>query len=185
VSIKRRQGFTLVEVLVILAILALLVGVLVPTITNQVRKGDVQSVSSDLGNIRTGMEAFLSDVHRYPGQISHLSNRIVVAQSDIHGAVYPASLVTKWKGPYISKDTVNAGFPTGFGGLIQNALRKNQNTNLIDYETILITGIASADFYEIDALIDAPVDTINAKTKGLLRVSAVGDTVKYLVMPIN
>jgi prepilin-type N-terminal cleavage/methylation domain-containing protein len=184
VSIKRRQGFTLVEVLVILAILALLVGVLVPTITNQVRKGDVQSVSSDLGNIRTGMEAFLSDVHRFPAFISHMSSPITVTDKDINIATYTSGLVSKWKGPYISKDTLpGGGFPTGFGGVIRDTLKVTAYGNGTNYVGIIVTGIAAADFRELDAQIDG--DTVLGQTKGLLRFSPVGDTVRYLVMPIN
>ena len=176
-------GFTLAEILVALALMALLAAVLLPTVAGQILKGDAGRTVSDLQAVRGGAEQFLADIHRYPGKYSDLSKVIAVTNTDILGNAYSAGMVSKWKGPYVTKDTVNASVPTGFGGSITNAFMQVTNTNAVPYVTVVITGISGPDFDKIDEQIDGVVN----RTGGLLRwVSAGGvDSTKYLAMPIQ
>ena len=179
----RPAGFTLAEVLVTLALMALLAAVLLPTVAGQILKGDAGRVVSDLQAVRGGQEQFLADIHRYPGKYSDLSKVIAVTNTDILGNAYNAGMVSKWKGPYVTKDTVNASVPTGFGGAITNVFMQVTNTNAVPYLTVVITGINGPDFDKIDEQIDGVVN----RTGGLLRwVSAGGvDSTKFLAMPIQ
>lgn len=181
--LRRRLGFTLAEVLVALALIALLGAALLPVVAGQILKGDAGRVVEDLRAVQTGSEQFLSDIHRYPGRYSDLSKVITVANTDINGAVYTAGLVAKWAGPYVAKDTVNALVPTGFGGFITNAFMKVANTNGVNYVTIVITGITGADFDRIDLQYDGAVN----RTAGLLRWVSTGgiDSTKFLATPIQ
>jgi prepilin-type N-terminal cleavage/methylation domain-containing protein len=183
VRASRPTGFTLAEILVALALMALLAAVLLPTVAGQILKGDAGRVVSDLQAVRGGQEQFLADIHRYPGKYSDLSKVIAVANADILGNAYSAGMVTKWKGPYVTKDTVTASVPTGFGGSITNVFMQVTNTNAVPYVTVVITGIAGPDFDKIDEQIDGVVN----RTSGLLRwVSAGGvDSTKFLAMPIQ
>jgi prepilin-type N-terminal cleavage/methylation domain-containing protein len=177
------SGFTLAEILVSLTLLALLAAVLIPVVAGQVLKGDASRVMEDLGAVRLGADQFLADVHRYPGKYSDMSKVITTANTDINAVTYTAGLVAKWAGPYVAKDTVNAAVPTGFGGSISNTFMKVANTNGINYVTIVVTGIAGADFDRIDLQFDGVVN----RTGGLLRwVSSGGiDSTKYLASPIQ
>lgn len=176
----RLVGFTLAEILVALALIALLAAVLLPTVAGQILKGDTARVSQDLEAVRSGIEQFLADVHRYPGKYSDLSTKIVSGtDTDINGANYPSGLASKWGGPYVTKDTFQAKVATGFGASILNAFSKTNNTNGIAYVTISISGIDSLDFWRLDASFDGTADS----TKGLLRWS--GGTTKYLAIPIQ
>ena len=182
----RRKGFTLVEVLVILAIIAALAAVLVPTISNQVRRGDAGRVVSDMTNLRTGIEAFLVNVHRYPGDAEDLVTQINGSDTDVNGATYPSGLQSSWDGPYIDRVVEDAGtLRTGFGGLIQDEFTAVQysGSNTTEYLTITILGIAESEFDLIDEEIDGTVSS----TAGLLRWGTDGttDTISYLAMPIN
>lgn len=184
VSIRaHKSGFTLAEILVSLTLLALLAAVLIPVVAGQVLKGDASRVMEDLGAVRLGADQFLADVHRYPGKYSDMSKVITTANTDINAVTYTAGLVAKWAGPYVAKDTVNASVPTGFGGSISNVFMKVANTNAINYVTIVVTGIAGADFDRIDLQFDGVVN----RTGGLLRwVSAGGiDSTKFLATPIQ
>lgn len=174
-------GFTLVEVLVILAIIAVLAGVLVPVVTNQIRKAEVGRVTTDLNALRTGVEAFVSDVKRYPGDIEDLSSALsTAADQDINGDSYPTGLADSWNGPYIDRVMADGGnLDTGFGGLIQDDLVTVEHTNGVDYLTIEVDDIGSNDFDEID---DA-VDNGDGTTAGRLRFS--DPTTQFLAIPIN
>lgn len=181
-----RQGFTLVEVLVILAILAALAAVLVPTVSNQVRKADVGRVTGDLTNLRSGIEAFLVNVNRYPGDAEDLATTITTADADINGVTYSPGLVGKWEGPYI--DRVFAAvdsMETGFGGLIRSDFGILDYGNGIDYLTVVITGIAQPEFDRVDA----DMDDGDGIAAGRLRWEGVAntgtDTTTFLAIPIN
>ena len=185
----RHVGFTLAEILVALALISLLAAVLLPTVAGQLLKGDAARVSEDLNAVRSGIEQFLADVHRYPGKYSDLSTQITTTASthtDINGAGYSAGLVSKWAGPYVTKDTLNSGIETGFGGTILNGFGKSLNTNGINYVTIRIVGIAPADYDRIDAAIDGAGACPACRSTGLLRlVVSTADTTKFLATPIQ
>jgi prepilin-type N-terminal cleavage/methylation domain-containing protein len=174
-----RRGFSLAELLVGMAILALLAAVLIPAVTGQISKGDATRTIQDLTSIRTGVEQFVADVRRYPGRLSHLTNAITAAQRDVNGTLYPAGLVPRWKGPYVTRDLA-AAVTTGFGGTTVDSLVRLTYQPGVNYVTVQIAGITQPDFDRMDLEIDGAV---NAAT-GLLRWVA-GDTVRYLAMPIQ
>ena len=182
---KRTRGFTLAEILIALALIAVLAAVLLPTVAGQILKGDAGRVMQDVEAVRAGVDQFLADVHRYPRYYSQLSKPIVVADSDINANTYTTGLVGRWSGPYVTKDTLGAVVLTGFGGSIQNKLMKVANTNGVDYVTVVILGIAYPDFQRINEQIDGTsgVDSLS----GLLRYSKTGgiDSVKFLATPIQ
>jgi len=176
----RLIGFTLAEILVALALISLLAAVLLPTVAGQLLKGDSARTAEDLNAIRSGIEQFLADVHRYPGKYSQLSTTIKTgSHSDINGTTIASGLASKWNGPYVTKDTMNSVIPTGFSASISNTFSKTTNTNGIDYVTVSITGIDSLDFLRLDAHMDG---TANAAA-GILRWAA--STTKYLAIPIQ
>lgn len=177
-----RKGFTLVEVLVILAILAALAAVLVPTVSNQVRKADVGRAVGDLTNLRSGIEAFLVNVHRYPGDMEDLVYPIDGTDADATTATYPAGLTSRWEGPYIDRVIVDDGeLETGFGGLIQDEFTVTTDAG-VDYLTVTIHGIAQPEF----DLIDAQIDEGNGATAGRLRwTTGTPDVIHFYALPIN
>ena len=182
-SAQRSSGFTLAEVLVTLALVALLGAALLPVVSGQILKGDAGRVTGDLRAVQVGVEQFLGDVRRYPGRYSDLSKVITTANTDINGTTYTAGLVAKWGGPYVAKDTVTAAVPTGYGGSITNTFMRVLNTNAVNYVTIVITGISGTDFDRIDLQFDGVV----GRTSGLLRWVSTGgiDSTKFLALPIQ
>ena len=179
----KKSGFTLVEVLVILAILAALAAILVPTVANQVRKADVGHVTGDLNNLRTGVEAFLVNVHRYPGDVEDLGTPITGTDTDINGDAYAAGLIARWEGPYIDRVVADAGtLETGFGAEIQdNFLVTAHPVSGIDYLTVRLMSLAAPEFDDIDA----DVDGGDGAAAGLFRHFSPGDSAHYLALPIN
>jgi len=193
-----RRAFTLPEVLVTLAIVSLLAAVLIPAVAGQIGKGDVGRTVQDLTAVQTGIQQFLSDVHRYPGKISNLTVKITTSNKDITQTAYNAALVSRWKGPYMAKDTSTfgatsgclatcTGLATALGGVVVDSLSKFTNTGqAVDYVAVMIYGIGLADFNKIDEVVDGTVST----TSGLLRFGASGnvakpDTIWFLAVPIQ
>lgn len=176
---SKRAAFTLPEVLVTLAIVATLTAVLLPALNNQLAKGDAGRVTSDLVAINTAVGAFTSDVRRYPSALVQLKTAPLSGGTDILGNTFGSSLIQRWRGPYLSKDLdVNSAMPTGFGGVISAALIQ-RSYNGIQYLSIQITGLTTAEFNNIDQIID---ETLNSST-GQLTLS--GTTVVWSATPIQ
>ena len=72
----KKRGFSLGEILVAVAIIAVMAAVVIPSIGSQLNKGDVGRIESDLTGLRSGVEQFLADVRRYPASVSQLVTSI-------------------------------------------------------------------------------------------------------------
>jgi general secretion pathway protein G len=178
---RRDRGFTLAEILVALALMAVLAAVLLPTVAGQILKGDASRTTQDLQAIRSAAEQFLADVHRYPGKYTDLSKAITTSDKDILGANYTSGLTAKWKGPYIAATDTGT---TGFGGAMQGTFGKFLNsTNNVNYLGVMILGISGPDFDKIDEQIDG---TPANRTAGLMRwVTGSPDTTRFFAIPIQ
>lgn len=62
----QRVGFTLVELLIVVAIIALLASIAVPNFIEAQARAKVARAASDLRTISTGLEAYHVDWNRYP-----------------------------------------------------------------------------------------------------------------------
>ena len=185
----RRLGFTLAEILIALALIAILAAVLLPSVAGQIMKGDAGRTMQDLEAVRAGIDQYLADVHRYPLKYQQLTTKIVAGAKDINNTVLPSGLISKWAGPYVTKTLNDAGvLPTGFGGTIQDSLIKTANTNGVSYVTIRILGLDSSAFARLEEQIDGPSATFGVSSStGILQFVPVSgaDTVKYLATPIQ
>jgi len=92
----RELGFTLVELLVVLAILGLLAAIATPQVIKYLGRAKVETAKIEINNLSVGLDLFLLDVGRYPTEQEGL--RALVEQ--------PPGLTT-WRGPYVKR----AGVP--------------------------------------------------------------------------
>ncbi|MDB5408911.1 MAG: type secretion system protein GspG [Rhodospirillales bacterium] len=88
-------GFTLVELLVVLAILGMLVAVATPQVLKYLGRAKVDTAQIEIKSLTTGVDLFLIDVGRYPTQQEGLS--VLVAN--------PGGLAS-WNGPYLKANSV-------------------------------------------------------------------------------
>ena len=98
----------MMEILVALAIIALIMGVLLPVLARRLSDGESGSVASTLDALRQGVLEYRADVRRYPSHLRYLSAAPGSA-SDICGQTVPASFLAGWKGPYINRSIGTAG----------------------------------------------------------------------------
>lgn len=169
ISNRNRRGLTLPEVLVTLAIVAVIAAVLVPALTSQISKGDAGRVSEDLKAMQTGINTFSADVRRYPSSVKQLAN-VINTTSDtdlVAGTSYTSDHVAAWRGPYFVRDvpTTADSLRTGFRGNIRTLFLKRQ-LNSVDHVTVHLKGFTEGEITSIDKLLD---DGVSAT--GLLRNS--------------
>lgn len=89
-SSKRRNGFTLLELLVVLAILGLLAAIVGPQVIRYLGSSKTQTASVQVKNIAASLELFRLDAGRYP-----------TAAEGLNALVKPPASVPIWNGPYL------------------------------------------------------------------------------------
>ena len=64
-GVDRREGFTLIEVMVVVAIVAILSAIAMPSYTRHVQRGRLTEATSKLSDLRTQMEQYFQDKRNY------------------------------------------------------------------------------------------------------------------------
>lgn len=173
---NRRSGFTLPEVLVTVAIVAVLAAMVVPAVTQQISKGDAPSFLGSVAGLRTSIASFAADVRKLPGEISQLSTDIDDAdpptEEDLGGTpgdagtAYTEAVAARWRGPYESSGSSTGQISLGSGWTTID--------NLIDSTGYVVASLTKTDAVITDATeLDALVDGGNGATAGLIRWDAV------------
>ncbi len=73
--VQKKKAFTIVELLVVVAIIALLVGIMVPAVRGALDRAKDLAVKTQLASISTGLELFKSDAGEYPTSSYNLTDR--------------------------------------------------------------------------------------------------------------
>lgn len=86
----RRGGFTLVEMLLVLVILATLAAVVIPKFAGRSRQAKETAAQSQIANLEISIDAFEVDNGYYPRVLDELINP-------------PSNNSPDWRGPYLKK----------------------------------------------------------------------------------
>lgn len=72
-SLLRRRGFTLIELIVVMAIVALLASIAAPRYFNSLQKSRETALRSSLATMRDAIDQFAADKGRYPDSLEELA----------------------------------------------------------------------------------------------------------------
>jgi type IV pilus assembly protein PilE len=175
----RKSGFTLAEVLVTIAIIAIMAAVLLPALNNQLSKGDTSRIASDLTNLQSGVQAFVSDVRQYPSTTDQLVTTLT--GSDANGVTFSASAIDAWKGPYVSRDVLSN---TGGRATISASFTKTA-TSSTDFLTVTVSPISGDQFASLENTLDEGTTSSTSSSAGLVRFNYASSTLKFLLTPIQ
>ena len=93
---RRRRGFTLIEVLMVLVILVIIMSLAVGSYMGAQKGARIKAAQSQIGLFETPLEMYRLDMGSYPATNLGLE-ALRVQPSDVGG-------VNRWNGPYLSKD---------------------------------------------------------------------------------
>lgn len=96
---QAEAGFSLLEMLVVLAIMALLATLVAPRLFNQVDRAKVTSATAQARSIKTSLDTLRLDIGRYPTAEEGLTLLVSPPQD-------PAARAT-WFGPYLEGELPN------------------------------------------------------------------------------
>jgi general secretion pathway protein G len=96
---RPRGGFTLVEMLVVLAILVLLISMVGPRILGSKQKADINGAKTQIGMLMSSLEHYVVDMREYPDTEIGLSALLEDPSQD-------EETKSSWDGPYLKKSQI-------------------------------------------------------------------------------
>ncbi len=97
----RRRGFTLVELLVVIVVLAVLAAIVLPKFMDSSTRSRESALKSDLRLLRNAVAIFHTDTGTYPSTLAGLAATSAVAQGLDKAGVAASIVATDWHGPYV------------------------------------------------------------------------------------
>lgn len=91
-SVQRLQGFTLLELLVVVLIIGLLTGIVAPRFLGTVGRSEITTANAQIDSFVKAIEAYRLDMGRYPDSDFGLNALIQAPAND-----------PRWRGPYLKK----------------------------------------------------------------------------------
>lgn len=178
---RRRSGFTLAEVAVSAAIIALLAAVTMPSLSTFLDRQRAQATADRLEALGVGVAAFAAAVKSspaptstvYPGLISELSNQIALNSAASHNScgtagTFNATAAANWasNGPFVSFYVPAGGLKTPLG-IVSDSMVRNPTTATAGTLSLRILSVDTAEAN----LLDLVVDGGDGPTAGTLRYS--------------
>lgn len=95
---SQKSGFTLVEIMIVLAILVLLLAMVGPRLLNTQEKANARITQTQIKNLKQALDLYKVDTRSYPTTEEGLQALLAKPADEARGK--------NWAGPYLSEDSV-------------------------------------------------------------------------------
>lgn len=89
-QLKPMRGFTLIEIMVVVVVIALMGAMIAPTLFSKVRQAQETRIAQDIRAIESVLKIYRLDNYRYPSQSQGLDAMVLQPEG-----------VDRWDGPYL------------------------------------------------------------------------------------
>ncbi len=166
-GVSVRRGFTIVEVVAAIAIIAILGSLTIPGITRYLEAQEIDTTESILSDLKNSIANFRATVGNSPSRLTHLTRNITSTDTTSCTGRAPATPVTlygatnaaKWvnAGPYYSKALSVYGFPLPIG-TASDTLFRTQTSLKTAFLNITIRFVRFQDAVKLNDAVDGSAD---------------------------
>ena len=101
-----KKGFTLMELMVVIAIIVLLAGIMMPNLAKRIERAKMTKAEADIATMESAIAMYETDMGRYPddnysGLLGIQSLEVRLTGRDSSGTVSSITDDPDWNGPYI------------------------------------------------------------------------------------
>lgn len=182
-----RRGFTLIELAVALAIVALMTALLLPVIGDRLEAAGASQMALQIDNVNSAAESFYFDVGHWPRQLSQLVDAPgtgAAGRQDVFGGTIPPGDASSWQGPYLNVAALpGESLEVGRRGAITSPFRVS-NWAGDDFFTITVRNVPRSDALRVSDIVDGDTILAIAAPDGG-RVRWERDTLFYLAQPVR
>ena len=97
----KRRGFTLAEMMTVVAIIGMIAAIGVPQYVNTVRRSKEDALRSNIAVMRAAVDAFRTDTGLFPSSMADVAATSAPANGLSEAGASTAITATDWRGPYI------------------------------------------------------------------------------------
>ena len=119
--LRRRRGFTVLEIIVALFLLAVVSAAIIPTLMRRIKDAEKSALAQTLFSLSLAIVEYRKAVSVNPSSLTQLSTLPLATDADACGLPLNAN-AANWRGPYITRDVI-AGVGIG-DSRISNSLRR-------------------------------------------------------------
>ncbi|MEL6869508.1 MAG: type II secretion system protein [Pseudomonadota bacterium] len=158
---QRQAGFTLMEMIGVVAVIAILASMATPMIFDAIRNARVTAFVEDVNVVRTAVARYYQDTSSFPdhrNNTTNLSQRRLLSNN-------PASPVGGWNGPYLETDLENPFNEGSFGGVLfesnanyQFDLDGDGNIDTTRVSVLRMDGVSDSEAKKISNILDGDGD---------------------------
>jgi type II secretory pathway pseudopilin PulG len=173
---------TLAEVMIMLAILAVLAAVLIPAVQGRLGSGEAAALADNFTQIRRAVIAYRNDVGRYPRTLEQLSAKPGTGGVPITDACsqnVPLSGQNAWRGPYLAQRLTTSGISVG-ASRINDLTERNPATTAVQQEgylRVVAVEVEQKIAEEVDRTFDG--GALDLTTGGVTWSAAGSDTLRF------
>lgn len=195
--LSRKSGFTLIEMIGVIAIIAILAAVITPKIFKTIEDSKVTRFAGEVPTYASAVTGWYKDI----GTLQSLNASGVATTPDTsfqvelignQGTTPTTGLWTNWDGPYIETvanislgSVLTVETNAGTAGTAAPAATNSTAFDLDDDNTndmaskqvvaIKLTGILDGEFAKVDGMLDKGLTAANNATSGRVKYDATGD----------
>lgn len=157
----RQRGFTLIEMIGVVAVIGILASVAAPMIFDAIRNARVTAFVEDVNALKTAVTRYYNDTGTFPTHIptdSRDTTKVLLRNP-------AASPIAGWDGPYVEKDIVNPFRAGGYRGIVSTTnanfqfdLDGDGNVDTTSVTVLRMDNVSDTDAQRISDILDSDGD---------------------------